>query len=188
MAKLEEMLIVKVILLQRIIKVCESSSRPIPEQIIADEGGTSPSSHPEGASPGLENATPFVPTTSTTHMPKGGVSILKADDQVVILTTFECYPLIAWQGYHPHQRGKLVLWSESVRRTATGFAIYLNMDACLREGLQFMITEEGIVYEGLGSENLIPPFMFSAIEDLDEGIWLMGEPDMMCDEPTISFS
>ena len=116
------------------------------------------------------------------------MTVLTADDQVVILTTFDCYQLIARQGYRHQEGGKLVLWSESVRQTATGFAIYLDMGACFREGLQFVITEEGVVYEGLGSENLIPPFMFSAIEDLDEGIWLMGEPDMMCDEPTISFS
>ena len=77
-------------------------------------------------------------------------------------------------GYRPRQGGTLVEWTKEVRENVSGVVIFLNMEACQTEGLTFQSDAMGLIFEGFGTENLIPPFLFMAAEDLDEGVWLLG--------------
>ena len=69
-----------------------------------------------------------------------------------------------------------MVWTDDMRGSYPGVVIHLDMEACQAEGLQFFETPEGIEFQGFGQENLIPPSLFAAAEDLDEGVWLMGDP------------
>ena len=95
--------------------------------------------------------------------------------QLVILTTKEAWPALLRDGYHARQGGRLEEWPTLDQQNLTGIVVYWDMECCQAEGLKFYKGPHGLLCEGFGVDGLIPPMLFAAAEDLDEGIWLFGQ-------------